>query len=100
MRSFTLVLFLFTEIQNARRLMHLGDDRASYWIVDLADPRCADDVIAHVRRHHDLTAVRTATFARMTEDHWVNGSGAGTALGFSALLGLIVGVVIVGLDGA
>lgn len=96
MRSFTLVPFLFTEIHNARRLMHLGEDRASYWIVDLASARCADDVIAHVRRHHDLTAVRAEDFARMTEDHWVNGSGAGTALGFSALLGLIVGVVIVG----
>ncbi len=96
MRSFTLVPFLFLEIQNARRIMHLGDDRASYWIIDLADPRCADDVIRHVQRHGDLQAMTTARFAEITEDHWVRGSGAGAALGFSALLGLVVGVVIVG----
>jgi putative ABC transport system permease protein len=35
-------------------------------------------------------------FARITEDYWVFGSGAGAALGFSAIFGLIVGAVIVG----
>lgn len=96
MRSFTLVPFLFTEIVNARRLMHLADDRASYWVIDLRDPRCADDVVRHVRRHADLDAVTTRSFIASTEDHWVNESGAGTALAFTALLGLVVGVVIVG----
>ncbi len=96
MRSFTLVPFLFIEIESARRLLHLGDDRASYWVVDLKDPRCADDVVRHVRRHADLDAVTTAAFITSTEDHWVNGSGAGSALAFTAILGLVVGVVIVG----
>lgn len=96
MRSFTLVPFLFTEIQNARRLMHLGDDRASYWIIDLKDARCAGDLIRHVGRHPDLQAVTTQSFIEATENHWVKESGAGAALGFSAILGLVVGVVIVG----
>lgn len=96
MRSFTLVPFLFTEIQNARRIAHMNEDRASYWIVDLRDPRCVDDVVAHVQRHRDLQAIPAARFAELTENHWVRESGAGSALGFTALLGLIVGVVIVG----
>ena len=96
MRSFTLVPFLFVEIDNARRLLHLGDDRASYWVVDLKDPRCTDDVVRHVRRHADLDAMTTRDFITATEDHWVNGSGAGSALAFTAILGLVVGVVIVG----
>ena len=41
-------------------------------------------------------ARRTDDFREMTETYWVAGSGAGAALGFSALLGLVVGVVIVG----
>ncbi len=49
-----------------------------------------------MRRHPDLIAVRTEDFQQLTEDYWVAGSGAGTAIGFSALLGLVVGVVIVG----
>ncbi len=96
MRSFTLVPFLFVEIDNARRLLHLGDDRASYWVVDLKDPRCTDDVARHVRRHADLDAMTTRDFITATENHWVNGSGAGSALAFTAILGLVVGVVIVG----
>jgi putative ABC transport system permease protein len=96
MRSFTLVPFLFAEIQNARRIMHVGEDRASYWVVDLRDPRCADDVAAHIGRHTDLQAISTPRFAELTENHWVRESGAGSALGFTAVLGLVVGVVIVG----
>jgi putative ABC transport system permease protein len=76
--------------------MHLGDDRASYWIIDLKDARCTDDLIRHVSRHPDLQAVTTRSFIEATENHWVKESGAGAALGFSALLGLVVGVVIVG----
>ncbi len=96
MRSFTLVPFVFAEIGNARRILRLSDDQASYWVADLRDPGCADDVIAHVRRHPDLDALPMERFAEMTERYWVISSGAGTALGFSALLGLVVGVVIVG----
>jgi|GEM_PF-3900006 len=84
------------EIENARRVAHLNVDRASYWIVDLRDPRCADDVVAHIERHGDLQAIATPRFAELTENHWVRESGAGSALGFTALLGLVVGVVIVG----
>ena len=53
-------------------------------------------MIASIRRHPDLDAHGRDEFQQMTEDYWVAGSGAGTALGFSALLGLVVGAVIVG----
>jgi putative ABC transport system permease protein len=96
MRSFTLTPFLFAEIRNARRLLHLADDRAHYWLADLADPGCADDVVRHLRGHRELDAVPAARFAAKTEDHWVIQSGAGGALAFSAVLGLVVGVIIVG----
>jgi len=96
MRSFTLTPFVFAEIRNARRLLHLADDRAQYWLADLADPRCVDDVVRHVRQHRDLDALPAAEFAEKTEHHWVIGSGAGGALAFSAILGLVVGVIIVG----
>lgn len=95
-RSFTLTPYVFASVDTARRVMRMKPDQASYWVADLRDPACADDVIRAVRAHPDLEAHTAARFAEMTQDYWVAGSGAGAALGFSALLGLVVGVVIVG----
>lgn len=95
-RAFTLAPYVFAELDTARRLALLGADQAFYWVLDLARPECSSDVVASVSRHPDLVARPTDEFRQMTEEYWVAGSGAGTALGFSALLGLVVGVVIVG----
>ncbi|MCC6901529.1 MAG: ABC transporter permease [Polyangiaceae bacterium] len=95
-RAFTLAPYVFAELATARRLALLGADQAFYWVLDLARPECASEVVATVDRHPDLVARRTDDFREMTETYWVAGSGAGAALGFSALLGLVVGVVIVG----
>jgi putative ABC transport system permease protein len=95
-RSFTLAPYVFAELETARRLAQLGADQAMYWVLDLARPECASDVIASIERHADLDAHPREVFRQMTEDYWVAGSGAGTAIGFSALLALVVGVVIVG----
>jgi putative ABC transport system permease protein len=95
-RSFTLTPYVFASADTARRVLRMKRDQASYWVADLRDPRCADDVVRAVRAHPDLDAHTAARFAEMTQDYWVAGSGAGAALGFSALLGLVVGVVIVG----
>ncbi|MBI4953649.1 MAG: hypothetical protein HY908_16610 [Myxococcales bacterium] len=96
-RSFTLTPYVFADIATARRVLGLADGQAHYWVVDLADPSCGPRVAREIEaRHPDLQAWTTDTFRKKTEDYWVASSGAGVALGFSALLGLIVGVVIVG----
>jgi putative ABC transport system permease protein len=95
-RSFTLAPYVFAELETGRRLGQLGADQAMYWVLDLARPECTSDVIASIERHADLDAHPRDDFRQMTEDYWVAGSGAGTAIGFSALLALVVGVVIVG----
>jgi putative ABC transport system permease protein len=95
-RSFTMAPFLFLEAPWARKILGLSDGQAQYWVLDLKDPRCAPDVIASIQRHPDLQAMTTAEFRQLTEDSWVSDSGAGAALGFGALLALIVGVVVVG----
>ena len=94
-RSFTLSPFTFTDLGTARRLLGLGEDEAHYWVLDVSDRACAERVIAKVNAHPELEALTTAQFRRRTEHRWVIGSGAGAALGFTALLGLVVGLVIV-----
>ena len=95
-RSFTLLPFVFTNIRDARRMAGLGDGEANYWVVDLKDPACAEQVMGDIQRNPQLMAVRREDFVTMTQNYWIGGSGVGPALGFSALLGLIVGVVVVG----
>lgn len=95
-RSFALTPFLFMELPTARRLLDLADGQAHYWVLDLRDRRCAAATIREITtRAPDLDVRTSADFRARTQDFWVKGSGAGTALGFSALLGLVVGTVIV-----
>lgn len=96
-RAFTLTPYVFADIATARRLLGLGEGQAHYFVVDLADPAQADAVASAIERGNpDLQVLRTSVFARKSERYWVAGSGAGTAIAFCALLGLVVGVVIVG----
>jgi putative ABC transport system permease protein len=94
--SFTLMPFLFTSVPTARRVTGLADGRFTYLVLDLANSSCEEEVVRSVRRERDLYAMSTKEFQSESEDYWVGGSGAGTALAFGALLGLIVGVAIVG----
>ena len=95
-RSFTLAPFVFAKMEDARRITGVNDGEANYWVVDLKDKSCEADVIRWVERDSMLAAVPRAQWAKRTQDYWVGGSGAGALVMFSAILGLIVGVVIVG----
>lgn len=96
-RSFTLQPNVFAEVETARRIAKLAEGQVNYWVVDLRAPECSADVITSIERHEpDVEAMTMAQFRKKTQDYWVFGSGAGSALGFSAILGLVVGTVIVG----
>ncbi len=95
-RSFTVVPYLFAEPREARRILGLADGQATFYAVDLADRACAPAVTAAIERHPDLVVRSRTQFESMTSHYWVIGSGAGATLAFAALLGLIVGLVVVG----
>jgi len=95
-RSFTVVPYLFAEPHEARRILGLADGQATFWALDLARPGCAPAVRASLERHPDLAIRDRAEFEAMTSRYWVIGSGAGATLAFAAMLGFIVGLVVVG----
>lgn len=95
-RAFTLNPYFFTSMTNARRLLDLGESQAMYYAVDLAAPACAGEVIAWMKRQPDVRLLPTPQWMETTEAHWVSRSGVGMVLAFTAVLGLIVGGVIVG----
>jgi putative ABC transport system permease protein len=95
-RSFTVVPYLFAEPREARRILGLADGQATFWALDLADRACAPAVRAAIERQPDLVVRDRREFEAMTSSYWVIRSGAGATLAFAALLGLIVGLVVVG----
>lgn len=95
-RSFTVVPYLFAEPRQARRILGLADGQATFWALDLAAPSCAPAVRRSLARHPDLAVRDRGEFEQMTSRYWVIGSGAGATLAFAALLGFIVGLVVVG----
>jgi len=90
------VPYLFAGPREAGRILGLADGQATFWAIDLADRRCAPAVKAAIERQPDLVVRDRAEFEAMTSHYWVVGSGAGATLAFAALLGLIVGLVVVG----
>jgi putative ABC transport system permease protein len=95
-RPFTLIPYVFAEVQSARRMAQLEDGLVNYWVVDLTEQDCAASYVAHIESQPQLQAVTTADFSEKSQRYWVKQSGAGAILAFSAILGLLVGAVIVG----
>lgn len=95
-RSFTLLPFVFAQIDDARRMAGFSEGETNYWVLDLRDSACAADVIRTIEKNPELQALPRDEFLTRTQNYWVVGSGVGAVLGFTALLALIVGVVVVG----
>lgn len=95
-RAFSLNPYVFTDLANARRLAKLGDGEVHYWVAKARDASCVRDLLSAFPRGAAVEARTTRDLASMTERYWVQGSGAGAALAFSALFSLAVGAIIVG----
>ncbi|HEX4367133.1 MAG TPA: ABC transporter permease [Rhodopila sp.] len=95
-RSFTTTPYVFTPLARAQTYMGLPPDKISYLLVKLAPG--AD--IAAVRKDLQtrLSKVEVLTpdqFRARSRNFWLFGTGAGAALFAGALLGAIVGTVII-----
>lgn len=95
-RSFTTTPYVFTDLSRARSYVGIPNSMASYFLIKLKP----DADVARVRRdlQRDLDNVEvltTAQFSDRSRSFWLFGTGAGAALFAGALLGVIVGTVIV-----
>lgn len=95
-RSFTTLPFVFASIEEARRLSGAEQDQASYQRVTLAPGADIEQVRSAIAERLPDTEVLTQNeFRKRSQNYWLFQTGAGAALIAGALLGLIVGVVIV-----
>ena len=95
-RSFTMAPYIFTTLARARALMGLPGENFSYLLIKL-DPDAELETVrgALRKRLPDQEILTTAEFRDRNLDQWLYSTGAGVALIGGALLGLLVGTVIV-----
>jgi putative ABC transport system permease protein len=95
-RSFTTTPFVFTTFARARSLLGLGPDQITYGLVQLEPGSNTESVRAALQERLPNEQVLTkAEFRNRSLNHWMMSTGAGVALIGGAILGLIVGTVIV-----
>ncbi len=95
-RSFTTSPFVFTSFKSAQNYIRLPEEQTVYVLVTAqkgADlHQLKQDILARVS---DVDVYTTAEFSWMTQRYWIFTTGAGVATLIAAMLGLVVGVVVV-----
>jgi putative ABC transport system permease protein len=95
-RSFTQSPYVFTPITRARQLINVDGDRSTFMLVQLEPGVNVESVRAELRGRLDGTEVLTKSeFRDRSLTQWLFNTGAGIALIGGALLGTLVGTVIV-----
>jgi putative ABC transport system permease protein len=96
-RSFTVTPFVFTTLNRARQLIDMPADNITYVLSKLSPGADLEQVRADLksRLSADVEVLTRAEFRQRSLNHWLFATGAGVALIGGAVLGLIVGTVIV-----
>lgn len=95
-RSFTTTPYVFVDLKNARALTGTPGDRANDLLVRLNPNADREKVVEAIRAQvGNAEVLTTAEFRDRSRSFWLFGTGAGAALFAGALLGVIVGTVIV-----
>lgn len=95
-RSFTTSPYVFTSLAKAHALTGLPAEQANFYLVKLAPGANAEAVKRELKsRLHNVFVFTKEEFRQQNIKYWLFGTGAGAALLGGALLGLIVGTVIV-----
>jgi putative ABC transport system permease protein len=95
-RSFTTTPFVFTPLDRARSYAGISANKATYLLVRLQGGADAESVRTHLNQTlAKAEALTPDAFRSRSRSFWLFGTGAGAALFAGALLGMIVGIVIV-----
>lgn len=86
--------YIFCSLSTARPLLRMQPDQTTYLLLQCRDPLEAPAVADKLRRYDDMSAFTSREFSVRSRVHWLTKTKAGIALGYSALLGLLVGAVV------
>ncbi len=95
-RSFTTSPYVFTTFKNAQDFTRLREDQTLFILVKVAPGADVQQVRRDLLKHvTDVDVFTTAEFSHMTTFYWMFTTGAGVAVLIAAVLGLVVGFVVV-----
>jgi putative ABC transport system permease protein len=95
-RSFTTSPYVFTSFKNAQNYGSIAADETIFILVNADGSTSLELLRQRLRaRLKDVDVVTTGEFSSMTRFYWMFTTGAGVAVLLAALLGLVVGVVVV-----
>jgi len=95
-RSFTTTPYVFTSLDQARGFVGTPPDKATYFLVRLAAGADVGSVRLALRMAlADSEVLTPVEFRNRSRSFWLFGTGAGAALFAGAVLGMIVGTIIV-----
>jgi putative ABC transport system permease protein len=95
-RSFTTSPFLFTNLDSARAYTKLDAGQFTYVLVKAAPRVDRAALLARLDRIPHVAAYDAATFSARTRGYWSERTGVGVGFFTTALMGVIVGLVVVG----
>lgn len=96
-RSFTTSPIVFADLRTARSFLpQLGVEPVTYVLVSVADGAAVADVKARIDALPHLAAYTRAEMSSRTRMYWSERTGVGAGFFTTAVLGIIVGFVVVG----
>jgi len=95
-RSFTTSPYVFASFKSAQNYATVAEDQTVFILVKAAPGVAVESLRARLLAGLRDVDIRTnAEFSRMTQIYWMFTTGAGIAVLLAAVLGLVVGVVVV-----
>ena len=96
-RSFTTSPIVFADMRSARSFMPgLGANAVTYVLVKVAPGESVETVKARINALPHLAAYTTSEMSERTRTYWSSRTGVGAGFFTTAVLGVIVGFVVVG----
>jgi len=95
-RSFTTSPYVFTSFKSAQDFATIAEDQTVFILVKAAPRQDVEQLRSRLlARVKDVDVLTTAEFSSKTRFYWMFTTGAGVAVLLAAVLGLVVGVVVV-----
>jgi len=95
-RSFTTSPFVFTNLDTARAYARLGATDMTFVLVKAAPGVDVSELKARLGRIDNVDAFTTPELSERTRSYWSQRTGVGTGFFMTAVMGVIVGLVVVG----
>ncbi len=88
--------FVFCSLETARALLRYQPNDVTYLVAKTTSSAAAAKVVARMSGYSRLAAFTADEFSNQSRMHWLITTKAGITVGFTALLGLLVGAIVTG----